>query len=239
MRKSKKNSKPIVIIIGPPGSGKGTQAILLADKLGIYYFETSKVIEGKVMEAKPGDYQIIQGRKYSLLQEKKNWEAGKLCSPPLVTYWVKEEIKELAAQGKGIVFAGSPRTLYEAREIIPLLEKLYKKENIRVIQFTLSAKNSIWRNSHRRICELMRHPILYNKETQHLKNCPLDGSRLIKRGSLDDFQTIKVRLREYKKRTLPMMDYFQERGLPIYKLSAAPSPSVIFYRILKVIISKN
>ena len=239
MRKSKKKSKSIVIIIGPPGSGKGTQAILLADKLGIYYFETSKVIEGKVMEAKPGDYQVVRGKKYSLLQEKRNWEEGKLCSPPLVSYWVKEQIKELANENKGIVFAGSPRTLYEAKEIVPLLEKLYKKDNIKIIQFTLTAKNSIWRNSHRRICELMRHPILYNNETKHLKSCPLDGSRLIKRGSLDDSQTIKVRLREYKQRTLPVINYFQERGLPIYKLSAAPSPAVIFHRILEVIIKKN
>ena len=114
MRKS--DSKLIIIIIGPPGSGKGTQATLLADKLGLYYFETSKIIEERIMSAKKGEYVLVEGKKYYLLDEKKIWETGDLCSPPLVTFWVMEKIKELAERGEGIVFAGSPRTLYEAKK---------------------------------------------------------------------------------------------------------------------------
>jgi len=233
MRKS--NSKLIIIIIGPPGSGKGTQATLLADKLGLYYFETSKIIEPKIMNARPGDYQIIEGKKYYLTEEKRNWETGRLWSPPFVTFWVMEKIKELAERGEGIVFAGSPRTLYEAKKIMPLLKKLYGKKNIKIILFTLSPKTSIWRNSHRRICELLRHPILYNEETKKLTKCPLDGSKLIKRGKLDNPETIKKRIKEYKERTLPIIDYFKKQKYQVIKISAAPPPAVIFKRILQTL----
>jgi len=230
-----KTSKLVIIIIGPPGSGKGTQATLLADKLGLYYFETSKIIEPKIMNAKPGDYQIIEGKKYYLTEEKRIWETGGLWSPPFVTFWVMEKIKELAEKGEGIVFAGSPRTLYEAKKIMPLLNKLYGKKNIKIILFTLSPKTSIWRNSHRRICELLRHPILYNEETKKLTKCPLDGSKLIKRGKLDNPETIKVRIKEYKERTLPIIEYFQKQGYQVEKISAAPPPAVIFKRILRTL----
>lgn len=227
-----KPSKPVIIIIGPPGSGKGTQATLLAEKLGLFYFETSKIIEEKVMRAKENDYVSIEGKKYYLRDEKRIWEKGGLCSPPFVTFLVKEKIKDLAKRGEGIVFAGSPRTLYEAKRIIPLLERLYQKKNIKVILFTLSAKSSLFRNSNRRICELFRHPILFNKETENLTRCPLDGSKLIRRKKLDDLETIKIRLKEYKERTLPIIEYLAKRGYKVQKISAAPPPALIFKKIL-------
>ena len=187
------------------------------------------------MKAKKGECVVIEGKKYSLVDEKKIWETGDLCSPPLVTFWVMEKIKELAKKGEGIVFAGSPRTLYEAKKIMPLLNKLYGKKNIKIILFTLSPKTSIWRNSHRRICELLRHPILYNEETKKLTKCPLDGSKLIKRGKLDNPETIKVRIKEYRERTLPIIEYFQKQGYQVEKISAAPPPAVIFKRILRIL----
>ena len=128
------DNKKIVIIIGPPGSGKGTQAFLLADKLGLYYLETSKIIELKISEAKKGEYQKLDGKKYYLLDEKNNWEQGKLCSPPLVTFWITEKVRELSKEHKGIVFAGSPRSLYETEKMMPLLERLYGKRNIKIKQ---------------------------------------------------------------------------------------------------------
>ncbi|MCD5396537.1 MAG: nucleoside monophosphate kinase [Candidatus Pacebacteria bacterium] len=228
----RKYKSKVIIIIGPPGSGKGTQATLLADRLGLFYFETSRIIEPKIMGARPYDYVIIEGRKYYLKEEKKKWESGELWSPPFVTYWVQEKIKELAEKEEGIVFAGSPRTLYEAERIMPLLNKLYGKKNIKIILFTLSAKTSIFRNSHRRICELLRHPILYNEETKNLTKCPLDGSKLIRRKKLDDPETIKIRIKEYKERTLPIIDYFKKKGYKVKKISAAPPPAVIFRKIL-------
>ena len=73
--------KEVIILIGPPGSGKGTQAELLADKLGLFYFETSKIIEECVMNAQENEVVEIEGEKYSLAHEKHLWETGVLCTP--------------------------------------------------------------------------------------------------------------------------------------------------------------
>jgi adenylate kinase family enzyme len=129
--------------------------------------------------------------------------------------------------------SGSPRTLYEAKEVTPLLKKLYGPKNIKIVLLSVSAKESIFRNSHRRICELMRHPILYSKETAQLKKCPLDGSKLIKRKGLDDPAIIKVRLKEYRERTWPLIGYFKKEGLSVKKINGSPPPAIVFKSILK------
>jgi len=228
-----KHSKLAVIIIGPPGSGKGTQAELLSEKLNIYHLETSKIIESNLVCAKKEDFVAVNGKKYFLLEEKKLREGGMLMSPPLIAFWIKNKIIELNKEGKGIVTCGSPRTLYEGKEVVPLLKKLYGINNIRVIFIKLSARESIKRNSHRKACELMRHPILFAKETIGLKYCPVDGSKLLFRKD-DTPETIKIRLKEYEERTSPLMGYFKKQGLKTKEINGEQSVADVFSDILKV-----
>lgn len=230
----KTKDRLVAILLGPPGAGKGTQAILLADKLGLYYFETSKIIEENIKEAKEGDFVEVEGKKFPLLKEKENWEKGDISSPPLVVFWIKNKIERLATLGENLVMAGSPRSLYEGKELLPLFKKLYGPENIKVILMELSVKESIFRNSHRRICALMRHPILYNEETKNLKNCPLDGSKLMKR-ALDKPEIIEKRFRVYQKKTLPLVDFFEKEGLKVKKVNGEQSVAKVFKDILEVL----
>lgn len=229
----KKHSKLAVIIIGPPGSGKGTQAELLSEKLNICHLETSKIIESNLVCADKNDFIAVKGKKYFLLEEKKLREGGILMSPPLIAFWIRNKIMELNKEGKGIVTCGSPRTLYEGEEIIPLLKRLYGVNNVRVISIKLSAKESIKRNSHRKACELMRHPIIYSKETVGLKYCPIDGSRLLFRKD-DTPETIKIRLKEYEERTFPLIGYFKKQGLKIKEINGEQTVAGVFSDILKV-----
>lgn len=225
--------KRIVILFGPPGAGKGTQANLLADKLDLYYFETSKILE-KSFRGAEGFIKTGQ-EKFDLFAEKKLWDTGLLCSPPFVAYLVKKRIKELSDEEESLVLAGSPRTVYEADVIGPFIKKLYGKENIKVVLIDISAKETIFRNSHRRICELMRHSILYNKETKNLKHCILDGSKLLRRKGLDDVETIKVRLKEYKERTLPVINILKKQGIRVKKINGEKSPVNVFKTILTIL----
>ncbi len=220
--------------MGPPGAGKGTQAELLAEKFNLYYLETSKILEETFSQEKKKVF-FIDGKKYYVKEEKKLWEKGKLCSPPFVTYLIKEKIKKLFKEGKNLVLAGSPRTLYEGKVIIPLLKKLYGAKNIKVILLDIPPEETIFRNSHRRICQLFRHPILYSKETANLKTCPLDGSKLMRRKGLDDPETITVRLKEYKERTYPLIDYFKKEKLEIKKINGSPPPAIVFQNILRAL----
>lgn len=226
-----RNKKLVIILMGAPGSGKGTQAELLAEKLNLYYFETSKILEEEFK--KGGGKYKIEGKEYSVMKEKKLWLEGKLCSPPFVTLLVQKKIKQLFKEGKNLILSGSPRTLYEGERIIPLIKKLYGSKNIKVVLLEISSKETIFRNSHRRICELMRHSILWSRDNKKLKRCPLDGSSLVKRKGLDDPETIKVRIKEYKERTLPLIEYFKKQKLRMIKINGSPPPALVFENILK------
>jgi adenylate kinase len=229
--------KQVVILFGPPGAGKGTQSNLLSEKLGLYLFETSNILEKKFKEADDSSKRFFEfdGQKFDVFDEKKKWEEGILCSPPFVTLLVMERIKELFQDGKSLVLSGSPRTLYEAEKILPVLKELYGEKGIKVVLIEINPEETIFRNSHRKICELMRHSILYNKETEDLTLCPLDGSKLIKREGLDDPETIKVRLKEYKERTFPIFDYFQKHGIDIKKVNGEQSVSDVFEDVMKAL----
>ncbi len=229
--------KQVIILFGPPGAGKGTQAELLSDKLSLYYFETSKILEREFVKAESSDNKYIEedGEKYDVLNEKKLWEEGKLCSPPFVAHLVKKEIRELSERGESLVLAGSPRTLYEGEKVTPVLKDLYGEDNVKVLFIEISPEETLFRNSHRRICELMRHPILYTEETKDLTICPLDGSKLIERKGLDDPETIKVRLKEYKERTLPLIDFFEKEGIETAKIKGEQSVADVFKDILKAL----
>lgn len=226
--------KQVVILLGPPGSGKGIQATLLEEKCGFYHIETSKIIEKKLLNAKENDFLTVDNEKYFLLEEKKMREEGKLMSPPVIAFWLAEKIREMARDEDRLVMSGSPRTAYEAEKIVPLLKELYGPQNIIVISVNLSEEESIRRNSHRRNCELMRHSILHNKETLDLTICPLDGSRLIRRKD-DTAQIIKTRLKEYENKTLPLLEIFARQELKINKVNGDQPVADVFTDVLKIV----
>jgi len=217
-----------IIILGAPGAGKGTQANLLAERFGLKHIETSKILE-KAFKKKRGAIQV-DGKEYSFEKEIEIWKNGELCSPPLVVHLLQNKIKELAKEQKSIVFSGSPRTLFEAEKIMPLLEDLFERKNIFIFFLKLSVEDSVFRNSHRRICQLMRHPIIWHDETKNLKRCPMDGSELLKR-ELDKPEIIEERYRVFEKRTLPIIESIEEYGYKIIKVNGAPPVADIFQEL--------
>lgn len=234
-----KPKNKVIIVTGPPGSGKGTQANLLAETLGLYHLETSRIFEEKFEQGKKGEFVVFDGQKFFLEDERKRWLEGKLFSPPFVVALLTEKVSQIAKIARGIIFSGSPRTLYEAKRLLPLLIKIYGKENIHVILLSITPKETIFRNSHRKICELMRHSILYSNDTKKLKYCPLDGSKLLRREGLDDPSTIKRRIKEYKENTLPILDYYERLGINVKKINGSPPPAIVFKKILKYLKCKK
>lgn len=216
-------TKKLFILIGPPGSGKGTQAIMLAEKFGLFHFETSKIIEEKFKNADPSD-EVISA-------EKENWKAGKLVTPKLVFEWITDKVRELAGEGKGVVFSGSPRTLYEAENELPIFEDLYGKDKIEAINIKLTEEESVKRNSKRRICEKNRHPIPNFPEFENIEKCPKDGSKIITR-FLDNPGTIKVRYETYLKETEPVLAFLKERGYDIAEINGEQPIESVFNDIL-------
>lgn len=216
--------KQVIILFGPPGAGKGTQAELLAEKLGLFHLEASKVLEEKFKEmanvSADSEERFVDadGEKIDIFKEKEFWDKGFLCSPSFVVYLMKAKMQKLFERGESLILSGNPRTVYEAEKEVPFLKGLYGASNVRVFFISITPEQTVFRNSHRKICELMRHPVLYNKETEGLTMCPLDGSKLVKRGTLDDLETIKTRLKEYSERTYPMIDVFKKEGVKVVEI---------------------
>ena len=228
--------KQVVMLFGPPGAGKGTQAEILCEKSGYYHFESSKVIEHCLATESESKVFEIEGKSYSVADEKKRWSEGLLNSPPFVVNLMVEKIKELAGEGKSIIFSGSPRTVYEAEIEIPLMKELYGAENVKFALIDIKPETTIFRNSHRRICELIRHSILFSKETEHLTKCPLDGSNLVKRKGLDDPDTIKKRIEIFNAETYPVVDIIAKEGLKINKVNGEQNVSEVHQEILKAVL---
>lgn len=231
----------VVIVFGPPGAGKGTQSELLTEKFGLFSLESSKVIEREFKKFEgmsadsPDRFVECFGEKFDMIVEMENWKKGLLTSPPFATTLIMKEIKRVADEGESLMMSGSPRTVYEAEREMPLLEKLYGKERIMIMLLEISPETTALRNSKRKICELMRHSILHNKETEKLTKCPLDGSKLVKRTGLDDPETIKTRLVQYKERTLPLFEYFKTNDFNINTVNGEQSVAEVHENILEIL----
>jgi len=221
-------NRQIVIFIAPPGAGKGTQADLLAEKLGAFHVETSKLGEAKIK-----DEELVK-KDPETAEAKKNFESGELFPPSWTMRLVMEKVNELAAKGESIIFSGSPRTLYEAERETPEFEKLYGRDNIKIFYITLSEEESVKRNSNRRICEKNRHPIPNFPEYQSLTTCPQDGSPLITRG-LDKPEVIRERYKVFKAETEPVRNYLKEKEYKIITINGEQPIEGVFKDILKIL----
>ena len=110
-----------IILYGPPGSWKGTQANLLAAKLGLIHFDTGHFLEAVVHDPS-------RGREALIRRERPLFDSGKLLTPSFVLKEVAAATKKVSRAGWGVVYSGSPRTLYEAEGLLPVLKKLFMKK---------------------------------------------------------------------------------------------------------------
>lgn len=203
-----------VIIIGPPGAGKDTQADFLSEELGLIQIKSSKLIEVKLNQADPSDP--------ILSEEKRKWATGELNSREWVNSLLFEAIEEVREEHAGVVFSGSPRDITEVKAQLPVLEGIYARKNIRIINIQVSDAVCIDRNTHRRICQANRHPIPNLPEYKDIETCPKDGSPIVTR-VMDTEETIKKRLEVYRAETLPVLDHARSQGYNIIEINGEQS----------------
>lgn len=214
------SNKIAVIIYGPTGSGKGTQANLLADRTDILHLDTGRLLESIVHDP-------LRQRSKTVRRERKLFDTGFLMTPRFVAGEVMRKINRIARAGFGIALSGSPRTLYEAKRLLPFLEKTYGRKNIYFILLEVPFAISVSRNIARRICRSCGRPLLSAYvDIKTPKFCPVCGGALYKR-SLDAPNVQKKRVEEYVNRTEPIFSYVKEQGYPMEKFDGRPAPAKV------------
>jgi len=207
--------------MGPPGAGKGTQAELISDKLGLIHLDTGRYLE------------LLFNENRMPLKIRKEFKQGDIVNPLWILKIFKELIKRIGGIGFGIVFSGSPRTVFEAfgdgknKGIIPALVGSYGKKNIIVFELDIPPQTTILRNSKRRVCSVCWKSHLLGPS---LRNCPFCSGKLIRRVQ-DRPSIIKNRLKEYEERTKPVLKKLRTNGFKIIKIDGRPKATIVFNRI--------
>lgn len=210
--------------MGPGGSGKGTQAKLLAERFGLFCFMTSKMAR-EYIDA----HQDEESLKQLELAKK-----GILFDPKWVIKIVKEKTKEILDDNNynGIVYDGSPRTLYEAKELTEFLSGLINKNNIKIIEIKISDGELKKHLEKRVVCNINQaHIFINSNKITSGSSCPQnDGGILVKRED-DSPLVFNTRVEEYKNRTFPVLKCLKE-SYKIITINGEQSIEQVFSDIL-------
>ena len=189
-----------LILLGPPGAGKGTQAERLVDDFDVPYYATGDILRAAVKE------ESELGKKAKDFMDK-----GDLVPDELICEVIMERIDKPEA-GDGFLLDGFPRTVKQAE----VLEDALKGRDRRLtaaLLIEVDDEEVVRRLSGRRVCVKNGH--LYHVEFDPPKNegvCDQDGSRLEQRDD-DKPETVKHRLEVYHDQTSPLVDRYDDEGI--------------------------
>ena len=189
-----------ILLMGPPGAGKGTQAPRLVERYGIPAISTGDMFRSAVREGTPLG-----------LKAKTFMDSGQLV-PDDVTIGIVQERLAKDDTKKGFILDGFPRTIEQAIALDVALTEM-RIESIHVIDITMDQELLVSRITGRRICKDCG-------ATYHIANIPSKvegicdkcGGELYQRAD-DEEATVRNRLEVHEKQTKPLVDYYENRGL--------------------------
>ncbi|OGC44922.1 hypothetical protein A2V54_01345 [candidate division WWE3 bacterium RBG_19FT_COMBO_53_11] len=222
----------VILLMGLPGAGKGTQAFRLAERFpNFVHFDTGGEIFRRVTDPAFADDPIIQ-------RENKRYFNKVLNTPSWVTEIVSERIRYYSGQGKGLVFSGSPRTPPEAQAVLPLLEDCYGRDRLLVLEVVVSPETATERSRTRLTCnnKLCRYGATLE---QRGKPCPECGNPLPQEQQDEEKWKYEgmadgTRIREFEQLTQPAMELLKKR-LTHARIDGEKSEDEVFGQILTAV----
>ena len=210
-----------LVLFGPPGAGKGTQAKKLKARFGIPQISTGDILR----EARRKGTEL--GRKAAEYMDR-----GELVPDEIILGLVRERLSQMDCRD-GFVLDGFPRTIPQAEGLERILEEMGKPLD-KVVSLAVPDEVIVERLSARRICERCGQE--YNLKTRPPNKdqvCDLCGGKLIQRPD-DVPDTIRERLRVYREKTEPLRNFYLKRGLWV-EVDGVGDVEEVFERIGRVL----
>ena len=203
-----------LILLGPPGSGKGTQGERLQEDFRLPYYATGDILRAAVKEG------TEVGK-----QAKEFMDRGDLVPDEVIIGVIAERIQQAEAED-GFILDGFPRTVPQAEALDSKMSEL-RRDITGVLLIEVPEEEILRRLGGRRTCE--ENPShIYHVEFDPPKEegvCDIDGAELVVRDD-DKPDVIKNRLSQYREKTEPLIDYYEERGI-LNHVNGAQSPDEV------------
>lgn len=210
-----------IILLGPPGAGKGTQADLLQQELGIPHVASGDLFR----------YNLQNETKLGLLA-KKYMDAGELVPDDVTIGMVRDRLEQPDCDD-GVILDGFPRTIPQADALSELLEEMDRSLD-GAINIEASQEELVRRLSGRRVCRNCgaTYHVEFNPPEQE-SVCPECDGELYQRDD-DKPETVRNRLKVYYEQTAPLIDYYRESSL-LYTVDGEGDIETVNEALLEVI----
>ena len=210
-----------IVLLGPPGAGKGTQAKKIASEYGISHISTGEILRKAVQDNTP------LGKKASEYLDK-----GLLVPDEIIESMVKSRLKMQDCE-RGFLLDGFPRTVYQAEQ----LDKFLNEENLsidKVLNIDVDKEVLMTRLIGRRVCRncgATYHVITMRPEKEGI--CDICGGELYQRSD-DTAATVENRIEVYAAQTMPLIEYYNNLG-KIARIDGGAELEDVFGEIVQVL----